>query len=347
MATMLDVCKRAGVSKATVSRVLNNTGQVKESTREAVFRAMQELDYRPNSLAQALANQRSNTLGLVVSNFDGPYFGRLLKQAALSCELAGKQLIVTDGHDDPRRELQALDMLVDRCCDAIVLYSRHMPERELERLLRELPVPLVVMNRKVNGAPERCVLFQQEDAAQQVVAHLLGQGHRRIACITGGAINYPTAQARLQGYRQALQDAGLEADPALVAEGDFLVSGGYQQCKALLASGHPFTALFACNDDMAMGAYRALQEAGLRIPEDVSVFGFDDDPSAAFMNPPLSTVHLPVTAMTETAFTQALRLAAGEPLTPLPPFNGRLCLRDSVAPHWDIEATPQSASRRA
>lgn len=334
MATMLDVCKRAGVSKATVSRVLNNTGQVKESTREAVFRAMQELGYRPNSLAQALANQRSNTLGLVVSNFDGPYFGRLLKQAALSSDLAGKQLMVTDGHDDPQRELQALDMLVDRRCDAIVLYSRHMPEPELERLLRELPVPLVVMNRKVNGAPERCVLFQQEESARQVVAHLLGQGHRRIACITG-SMHYPTAQARLQGYRQALLTAGLEADPALVAEGDFLVSGGYHQCKVLLASGHPFTALFACNDDMAMGAYRALQEAGLRIPEDVSVFGFDDDPSAAFMSPPLSTVNMPITAMTKTAFAQALRLANGEPLAPLAPFSGTLCLRDSVAPAKD------------
>lgn len=124
MITMLDVSRQAGVSKATVSRVLNNTGQVKESTRIAVFKAVEELGYRPNLLAQALANQTSNTIGLVISNFDGPYFGRLLRQAAQLIEASGKHMIVTDGHDTPEGELEAVRLLIDRRCDAIILYTR-------------------------------------------------------------------------------------------------------------------------------------------------------------------------------------------------------------------------------
>ena len=122
MATMLDVSIRAGVSKATVSRVLNGTGQVKESTRQQVFKAMEELGYRPNFLARSLANRTSNSIGLVVSTFDGFYFGRLLQQASRQTEAWGKQLIVTDGHDAPEREEEAVQMLADRQCDAIVLY---------------------------------------------------------------------------------------------------------------------------------------------------------------------------------------------------------------------------------
>ena len=135
MITMLDVSIRAGVSKATVSRVLNGTGQVKKSTRDAVFKAMDDLGYRPNFLAQSLANKSSNSIGLVVSNFDGPYFGRLLRKAAKLIEASGKHLIVTDGHDTPEDELQAVQLLADRRCDAIILYTRFMSEPTLMKLL--------------------------------------------------------------------------------------------------------------------------------------------------------------------------------------------------------------------
>lgn len=133
MTTMLDVSRRAGVSKATVSRVLNGTGQVKESTRQKVFKAMQALDYRPNFLARSLANRTSNSIGLVVSTFDGFYFGRLLQQASRQTESHGKQLIVTDGHDTPEREQEAVQMLADRQCDAIILYTRYMSEKRSSR----------------------------------------------------------------------------------------------------------------------------------------------------------------------------------------------------------------------
>ncbi|EDW4398622.1 LacI family transcriptional regulator, partial [Salmonella enterica subsp. enterica serovar Braenderup] len=143
MATMLDVSRHAGVSKATVSRVLNGTGQVKESTRQKVFTAMQALGYRPNLLARSLANRTSNSIGLVVSTFDGFYFGSLLRRASRQAESHNKQLIVTDGHDTPEREQKAVQMLADRQCDAIILYTRYMDEPAILSLIDATEMPLV------------------------------------------------------------------------------------------------------------------------------------------------------------------------------------------------------------
>ncbi|HGM6862821.1 LacI family DNA-binding transcriptional regulator [Serratia rubidaea] len=331
MITMLDVSIRAGVSKATVSRVLNGTGQVKKSTREAVFKAMDELGYRPNFLAQSLANKSSNSIGLVVSNFDGPYFGRLLRQAAKQIEASGKHLVVTDGHDTPEDELQAVQLLADRRCDAIILYTRFTDEAALMALFERLPVPLMVINRDLPQARERCVFFEQQAAAFDAVNYLIAQGHRDIACITG-PIDTPTAQARLAGYRQALAHHQIAFDPARVAHGDSSVPSGYHGCKTLLATNAAFSALFASNDDMAIGAMKALCQAGKRLPQDVSIFGFDDEPSAAYLQPALSTVYLPIDMMIEAAIAQALRLLNGEEVRPLTPFTGELKLRESVAP---------------
>lgn len=330
MATMVDVCRLAGVSKATVSRVLNNPETVKESTRAAVFKAMESLGYRPNGLAQALANQRSDTIGLIVSDFDGVYFGTLLRQSTHSADEAGKQLIVTDGHDDPARELDAINMLVNRRCDAIALYSRNMPDDQLMRLITELPVPLVAMNRSLPQAPERSLYFEQRGAARMAVEYLLRLGHRRIACITP-PLHRATGALRLEGYYDALRAYGVEIDPALITQGTNLILSGYQACSELLERGKQFTALVCFTDMMAEGAYRALAEKGLRIPHDVSVFGFDNDPATAYMVPALSTVNIPIQEMTRTTIEQAVRLAAGEEVTAIPPFQGQLVLRESVS----------------
>ncbi len=329
MATITDVCRLAGVSKATVSRVLNNTGQVKEATREQVYKAIQELNYRPNSLAQALATQRSNTIGLILSDFNGNFFGDLLRQAAQSVELAGKHLIVTDGHDNPEREIAAINMLVDRRCDAIVLYSRFIPEEKLMEMIDELPVPLVVMNRQLPKAPDRCIVFAQQEAAHAAVTHLLELGHRDIACITA-RMRTPTAKARLQGYRDALADYGIQYNPNLVAHGENLIPSGYTACQELLRNGCHFSALFCCTDNMAEGAYRALSEAGLKIPDDISVFGFDNEQMTAFMTPSLSTVNIPVIDMTKMAIEQVIKLINGENTFAIPLFHGELVLRESI-----------------
>ncbi len=330
MATITDVCRLAGVSKATVSRVLNNTGQVKESTREQVYKAIQELNYRPNGLAQALAKQRSDTIGLIVSDFNGNFFGDLLKQAAQSVEMSGKHLVVTDGHDNPEREMQAIQMLVDRCCDGIILYSRFLTEEKILEIIGELPVPLMIMNRYLEKAPERTIVFAQQEAAHMAVSHLLKAGHRKIACITA-RMKTPTAQMRLQGYRDALAEYGISYDPNLVAHGQNLIPSGYTACRELLDNGGDFTALFCCTDNMAEGAYRALNESGRKIPDDVSVVGIDNEPMTTYMTPSLTTVHIPVIEMTKVAVEQVIKMINGESVFAIPTFHGELIVRESVA----------------
>ncbi|QGU12126.1 LacI family DNA-binding transcriptional regulator [Leclercia sp. J807] len=345
MATMLDVSLRAGVSKATVSRVLNGTGQVKESTRQQVFNAMEELGYRPNFLARSLANRTSNSIGLVVSTFDGFYFGRLLQQASRQTETHGKQLIVTDGHDTPEREEEAVQMLADRQCDAIVLYTRYMSEKAIMKLINSVQMPLIVINRDVSQARERCVFFEQQEAAFNAVEYLISQGHREIACITV-PIHTPTGKARLTGYRKALEKHGIPWDENRVKYGDSGMTRGYELCQELLNEKVGFSALFACNDDMALGSSKALHQAGLRIPQDVSLFGFDDAPCAKWLEPGLSTVYLPIDNMITTAIDQAIRLVKNEPIEAIPPFTGTLVLRDSVAtgPWWDQNSSRASSS---
>ncbi|WP_113626689.1 LacI family DNA-binding transcriptional regulator [Pectobacterium peruviense] len=329
MKTMLEVAKRAGVSKATVSRVLNGTGQVKQATRDAVFQAMDELGYRPNFLARSLARRTSNSIGLVISNFDGPYFGRLLRRAAEITESSGKHLIVTDGHDTPEDEMRAVQLLSDRQCDAIILYTRYMSEADLMALLNTQTIPIMVMNRDLPQARERCIFFRQQQAAFDVVNYLIEQGHREIACITA-PMQTPTARARLAGYQQALIDHQIEVDPRRVAHGTSMVASGYQAARQLLHNGVSFSALFVSNDDMAIGAMKALYEAGKRLPQDVSVFGFDDEPCATYLHPSLSTVYMPIEEMAATAITQVLDLIAGKDVKPLQPFTGELKLRESV-----------------
>lgn len=331
MATINDVCKLVGVSKATVSRAINAKGQVKESTRKAVFAAMQELGFKPNRLAQALATNSSNSIGLVVSNFDGNYFGALLKQAAKAVEDAGKQLIVTDGHDDPQREIAAIDSLVDRRCDAIVLYSRSLSEQDFTDLKQRISVPIVVINRQLKEKAAHAVSFDQYHAAQLAVNHLLDLNHQQIACITS-PLNSATGQMRLKGYLNALAERGIVVNQQIIIEGSNRINSGYLACKNILATGEAFSALFAGNDNMAIGAIKALFEAGLKVPDDVSVIAIDNETVSAFLSPSLSTVELPIVNITDTAMQIALDLAKGKAVEAgCKLFQGKLIVRDSTA----------------
>jgi DNA-binding LacI/PurR family transcriptional regulator len=330
MSTILDVCKLANVSKATVSRVINGTGQVKESTREKVFSAMQSLGYRPNRLAQALATNKTHTIGLVVSDFDGIHFGLLLKQAAASAEFAKKQLIVTDGHNDPDYEYEVIKQL-EAQCDAIVLYSRTLTDDHIQRLHQQLTIPLVVINRNLPEQLFHSVSFQQEDAVKLMMQHLLDNGHRQIACITGHMMN-PTGVARLSGYKHSLQQFNISVDENLIKHGAYDMKSGYQACKELLNDGITFTGIVAFNDCMALGALRALTEIGIKVPEQVSIIGIDNDPVSEFFTPRLTTVKLPIVDMTKQAVELAITLCEETKATHSYQYKGLLIERESVMP---------------
>ncbi|ELR65243.1 Transcriptional regulator [Photobacterium marinum] len=327
MATINDVCKLAGVSKATVSRVLNNTGQVKPATAEAVYQAMKTLGYKPNSLARALATNKTNTLGLVVSAFEGAYFSSLMRQASETTAKSGKQLLIMDGGHSQESECQAINSLVEQRVDAIILYTRKMPPEQLKQMMQTLSVPLVVINQMVEGFEPQCICFDQYKAACEATEFLINSGHRKIACITGpeDSVN---SRLRLKGFHDTLDKHQLTATGFY--HGNYFTQSGYLGCQALLDKQKPFTALFTANDNMAMGAIRALHEHGRQVPGDISVMGFDNDPAGEFLIPSLTTVTLPVEAMAQAAIEQALLLVKDEKISPVDLFAGELIVRESV-----------------
>lgn len=329
MSTILDVCKLAGVSKATVSRVLNGTGQVKESTRISVSLAMKELGYRPNRLAQALATNKKHTVGLVVSDFDGIHFGLLLKQAAASAEFAKKQLIVSDGHNDPEYEYEVI-MQLEAQCDAIVLYSRTLTDDHIQLLHKQLSIPIVVLNRHMPEQDFHSVSFEQETSVTIIMDDLIQHGHKQIACITGH-MNNPTGHARLDGYKKSLKKFNIPFTEALVKHGIYDMKSGYQTCKELLDAKAAFTAIVAFNDCMALGALKALTESGIKVPEQISIVGIDNDPVSEFFTPRLTTVELPITAMTKQAMELAIMLCDEAKPTHAYQYKGTLIERESVA----------------
>ncbi|QWA13273.1 LacI family DNA-binding transcriptional regulator [Sodalis ligni] len=333
MITMQDVARKAGVSKSTVSRVLAGNNYVKESTRQRVFNAIEESGYRPNLVARSLATQNSQSIGLIVTNsiFNGPYFSELLYQTAKMTENYGRQLILVDGKYSAESELESIQFLLDRRCDAVIIYPRFLGEKELMAIIRQHEIPFIVINRNLPLARQHCVFATHQADARQAVGYLIEQGHRDIAFISG-AQGSPTAGAREQGYRQALREKGISLNEALMAPGHWSLGSGYEACAELLRRPAGFSALVCCNDDMAIGAAKALREHGKTIPGDISLVSFDDIPVASYFNPPLTTVHVPVAEMIKSALDQVVHVLDGKPVSPLKPFSGELVIRDSVVP---------------
>lgn len=332
MITMLDVAKKAGVSKATVSRVLSGNSYVSKTTQDRVFKAIEETGYRLNLLARNLATNKSQSIGLVVTNtlYNGPYFSELLFQAATITEQYDRQLILADGKHDARQERQAIEFLLDLRCDAVIIYPRFLKTAELDEIIEQTSKPIIVVNRQLEKYPQHCVFAAHGQNTFDAVDYLVEQGHRDIAFITG-APDSPTGTSRLEGYRNALRAHHITYDERRVAHGSWTPRCGYEAGLELLARGVEFTALVASNDDMAIGAARALYAAGKRIPADVSLLSFDDIPMASYFVPPLTTVHVPVGEMIRHTFEKLIKMLDGQPIEPLPPFNGQLIVRESVA----------------
>ncbi|ENM5897678.1 LacI family DNA-binding transcriptional regulator [Vibrio mimicus] len=330
MATINDVCKLAGVSKATVSRVLNETGQVKAQTREAVLAAMQQLGYQPNSLAQALATNTTNSIGLVLPHFESSYFGTILFEAEQGAQKAGKKLLVVNSKNSEQGEKEAVAMLAAQRCDAILLYSRHLSEAQLLEAQQQYQPPLVILNRRLSHPQLHSFGLDQTQIAQLAMQHLLNLGHRHIACITS-PLGSETGKIRHQVYQQALDEQGIKLDLSWTVEGDNTLLGGYQAMQQLLKRGISITAVFACNDDMALGAMRAMHEQGISVPKQISLMGIDNEPAAAFAIPSLSSVSLPIGDLTQQAVALAVQIANKQPQSAQHRlYQGELIVREST-----------------
>ncbi len=327
MASIKDVAELAGVSKATVSRVLNNSGQIKAETRARVNQAMAKLNYRPSPLAKSLATSSSNTVGLVVTSYRGHFYSELMAEVQEQMELQGKFLLVSRGQRSRESELVALGRLTDMCCEGLILHSRNLHDEELVALAKT--TPFVMLDREVKGLEDRSVVYDHAQAGRMAVEHLLANGHRKIACITGPRDRY-TAQLRFVGYQQALQAYGVEFDDTLVAEADYDRIGGYRAMTEILSRHPDITAVYSCSEEMCVGACDLFRERHLTVPDDISIISFDSVSLCTVLRPQVSTVHFPIKEMAAESARLLTALMHGEENVQPQRFIPKLRLRDSV-----------------
>jgi LacI family transcriptional regulator len=301
-----DVAKIAGVSPATVSRVINGVPTVKLSTKQKVKKALAQLSYRPSPAARALARAKNSSLGLVLATFSEPFFMSVADSIGKVCKERKVNLVTGIGGNTPDSEEKAIDTLRGHGCSAIVLHSKYLSDERLVEFLELIP-GLVLLNRMVKGYEARCVWLDNLSGARRMVDRLVAYGHQRFAFINR-AENIDDARDRLAGWKFALQQHEISFDESSLAQADCTTVGGYQAAIELLDKGAHFTAMVCYDDSMALGALRALADRGIRVPLDVSVIGFNDSYMARASLPKLTTMHYPVEQMASEAGLLALNL---------------------------------------
>lgn len=318
--TSQDVARQAGVSRTTVSMVLNNVQgvNISEETRQRVQEAAESLGYVPDAAAQALASRRAQTIGLILTRSphhiaSDVFLNQIMNGLIEAIQPLGFRLMLSIVETEHQRKAYK-DLVHAKRIDGLILSGPRMDDRALQSL-EEDRFPMVLMGQLPNT--RLCsVDVDNRAAAQKAVNHLIQLGHRRIACITNAPLSFTAASERLAGYREALEGAGLPYDENLVRPGDFSPESGYVQMQSLLASGGPaakppFSAVFVASDIVALGVKAALREQGLDVPGDISMVGFDDVPLARFLDPPLTTIHLPALELARKASQMLIDLIAG------------------------------------
>lgn len=293
MATIKDVAREASVSVATVSRVFNDVAVVREETARRIRAVAASLRYSPHGGARSLITNRTNTIGVLLPDLYGEFFSELIHGIDLTARRGGYHILVSRSWEG-RIEIEEAMRAMRGRVDGLLLMSPHIDADALLNVPATLPVVLLCSESR--GHSLDSVTIQNSPGAKAMVSHLIATGHRRIAIIKGSAGNFDAAE-RLRGYRAALRDGGVERDPAFECDGHFTECGGYAAALELLARNPRPSAIFAANDSMAIGALSALRESGVRVPEDIAVAGFDDIPLARYMDPPLTSVHVPISSL--------------------------------------------------
>ncbi|EMD9273430.1 HTH-type transcriptional regulator GalS [Cronobacter malonaticus] len=335
MITIRDVARLAGVSVATVSRVLNNSALVSPETRETVMQAVTQLGYRPNANAQALATQVSDTIGVVVMDVSDPFFGALVKAVDVVAQQHGKYVLIGNSYHEAEKERHAIEVLIRQRCSALIVHAKSLCDEELAAFLEQVP-GMVLINRIVPGYAHRCVGLDNVTGAMMATRMLQSSGHQRIGYLASSH-QIDDNDKRREGWQRALADEGVQPPEAWVGTGSPDMQGGEAAMVELLGRNLHLTAVFAYNDSMAAGALTPLKDNGILVPQHLSVIGFDDIPIARYTDPQLTTVRYPVVSMARLATELALQGAAGE-LDPTAThcFMPTLVRRHSVAARQNV-----------
>jgi LacI family transcriptional regulator len=289
--TVIDVAREAGVSPSTVSRILNGTAQVSDDKRKAVEDVIERLGFTRNMMARGLKLGRTHTLGVVMPEVTSSFWEMSLRGIEDRLRGSGYVPMLMSGHWDAEQEAQRVELLVQRQVDGIILLSGRLGVERIKRFAAHRPI--AVFGRDLEAKNTIGVCLDNRGGAADATTHLTDLGHRQIAFIAG-VPEHRDALDRMAGYRDALSAAGIPFERKLVVQGDFTETGGFLAMNRLIDSGQAFTAVFAANDQTAFGARLALYRRGIRLPDDVSLVGFDDLPVSRYTTPPLTTVHQPV-----------------------------------------------------
>ncbi|CAB9495993.1 LacI family DNA-binding transcriptional regulator [Alteromonas macleodii] len=328
MPTIYQVAERAGVSLSTVSRVLNGKASVNKVLRERVEKAVEELNYRPNSVARSLANSRTDSIGVLVPELNAPFFGDLMQAVESTLRAADKHVIITVGRNCLETEKDAVEFLISRNCDALIMHAEALSDEYLLEL-NQSKLPIALVNRQVEGLSEACTTLDNEKGGYLATRHLLELGHKNIAYISG-PIEKRDAKLRLEGHNRALSEAGLLVNSELVFEGNYTEEDGKLGLLELMARDQPFTALVCANDWMASGAISCARDLGMSLPHDLSIVGFDDVVFAHHVFPRLTTVSNPVANMAEMSAKYILNKVYGQANDVKLSFEPTLILREST-----------------
>jgi LacI family transcriptional regulator len=310
--TIADVARRARVSTATVSRVLAGHGRARQETRDRIFAAARELGYRPSGVARSLRQRATRTLGLIITDIENPFFPQLVRAVEDAAHDLGYAILLCNAADDPEREAEYLDLLVDRWVDGVVIAASSLGGRHRE-WLADAPLPIVLVNSPEQDIGLSTIASDNHAGGGLAARHLAELGHRRIGLI-GAPPRNVDGPARLAGAREALRTAGIEHGVIHVAADDAGVTGGQRAAAEILAIDPGVTGLVAYNDLMAIGAMRAVRAGGRRVPNDVSITGFDDVDLAAFVDPPLTTIAQSTAEMGRWAVDQLIRTLGRHPV---------------------------------
>jgi LacI family transcriptional regulator len=287
-ATLRDVADVAGVSIATVSRILTGARQSRPATRDRVLAAAAQLDYRPSAPARALKLQQTQTLGLLITDIENPFFPEIVRAVEDAAHERGYAVLLCNATDDPGRELAYINLLLERRVDGIIVAASQVPSRHAA-LLGRARIPVVLVNCEAPGSGLASITSDNPGGARMATEHLLSLGHRHIGHITAPHAN-AAAALRLGGVRGAMRAAGIGEESLVVSEGDAHVAGGERATRELLERAPLTTAIVCYNDLTAIGALRALRALGCLVPGDFSVLGFDDIDLAKWTDPPLTTI---------------------------------------------------------
>lgn len=328
MARIKDVAELAGVNRSTVSRIINGEGKFKEETRRKVEEAMKALDYRPSAIARSLATSSTNMVGLLVTYYTGGFFGAMMDQVQSELDQHKKFLITAQGHHSADGEKEAIQRFNDLRCDGYVLHSRYLSDQELITL-SQAPTPFVLLDRYVPGLESRSITFDHAKAARLAVKHLLEHGHSNIACISGPS-HRENSLRRKQGYLDEMHSADIVVKEAWCAEGDYGRQSGYNAARSILEAAPEITAIFSCSEEMTVGALQYLHEAGVEVPNQISIVSFDSIDRCADLYPTVTSVHFPISDMARAAALKLNHLIAKSDIEINAQFEPQLKIRHSL-----------------